>query len=584
MLQSSRAKFKIRIGYDEKSTRLLIECPYAMNEHVKSLPNRRWDPKRKVWTAPMIRMNVERIEALVGRGIAEFSDEATLQVDDYWAQKEKEDSNALSTQFPAWYKYKTEPRWYQKEALQKLYGKHCGALFMDMRTGKSKVIIDWESAARMEAHVKCVLLICKHSLRREWLIQLETHCPLPYSAFVPDSGKKSEFERWLKVQHDFKWMIVGIESLSQGGMTEICARYLDTHASVSVVMDESSKVSNPAAIRSKRVVALGEQSPLRIADTGTPMSKGPMNLFMQFQFLDPDVIGIGDYYAFRNRYAIMGGYENKQIVGYDHLDELAQIVAPYIYEVSRKDAYTIPDPEPQVRTVQLTEKQRGVYKQFRKHGGMAGMTPQNVLEYMLRLHEIVQGFIGIRDENGPKDSKGNPIVVRQFIVPPMESPKILELKDILEEVGCGVIVWCQYIEEMQTVQELLRSIGWSYSTFSGRNVKTRDDEKRAFQDGDTDAFVAIQSVGDMGLELSRAHTAVWMSNSQQYESRVQAEARTMSAAQTRTVMNIDLIAERTVDEAYYRALQAKEDLISYVRRLIREKQGKSLDTIADGVL
>jgi hypothetical protein len=583
MLPNTRVKYKIRIGVEPKSNRLVIDCPYAMNEHVKALPNRRWDPNKKVWVAPMIRQNVERIEALVARGVAEFDMAAELAVDQYWKEKEVEESAALSSAFPAWYKYKTEPRWYQKEALSKLYGRHVGALFMDMRTGKSKTGIDWMSALRMEGTINAVLIWCRFSLRRDWLLQLELHCPLPYSVLIPDTTQKSVYEKWFKSQHDFKWMIVGIESMSAGGMASICARFLDTHSKVAGIVDESSKIRNPTKIRSKRIVDLGAQCVRRVAKTGTPMTKGPMNLFMQFQYLDPDIIGIGDYYSFRNRYAVMGGYENKQIVGYDHLDELSQIVAPYVYEVRRKDAYEIPEPQFQMRTVTMSDEQRAVYKEFRKHGGINHMVPKNVLEYALRLHEICQGFIGIRDPDGPKNKDGEPIVVRQHLIPWDKNPKILEVEDIFEEVGCGVIIWCQYVEEMDNFKLLLQKVGWSWSEYSGRNVKSRDMEKKAFQDGDTDCFLAMQSVGDMGLELSRAHTAIWPSNGRDYESRIQSEARTQSKAQTHSVMNIDIIMERSVDEVYYRALQEKQDLIEYVRRLIRERTNP-LDSIADGVV
>lgn len=582
MLAPEHTKFKIMVDFDKASNRLMIQCPYAMNEHAKSLPNRRWDPKRKVWTAPLIRLNVERIEALVGRGLAELSANATIEIDGYWEEKETQESREQQTLFPSWYKFKTDPWEHQRKAYAKLYGKSAIALFMDMRTGKSKTAIDMLAAARMEGRIDSLLVICKLSLRKDWLTALEEHCPIPYDALLPGTGNRKEWEKWLGARHDFKIIIVGIESLSQGGAVEIAQRFINSRPKPACVMDESSKISNPSAIRSKRVVDIASKAKMRLAMTGTPMSKGPMNIFMQFEFLDPDIIGIGDYYSFRNRYAVMGGYEGKQVIGYDHLDELAQIIAPYVHEVKRSDVFDIPRKQFQVRTVALAPEQKESYKQLRRTGGIEGMTPKNVLEEFLRLHEIVQGFVGIRKQRVKLSGELEEYVERKWLVPWDKSPKIVELADVFEEFPeSGHIVWCQYLDELEAVKNLCEIRGLTYALFYGGNESTRDHEKEEFRAGRRHVFIGIQSVGDMGLELSIAHTVTYLSNGQRYEGRIQSEDRTQASTQKNSVLYIDLIAERTVDEAYYKALLSKQDLIEYVRKLIRDK---SLDSVVPRVL
>ena len=556
-----------------------------MNEHVKALPNRRWDPKRKVWHAPLIRLNVERVQALLTRGLAQASAAASEAIAQYWAERASAEKARQRSLWPSWYRGKGEdPLKHQELACRKLYGRKAAALFSVMGTGKTKVAVDIATALRMEGLISAVLVECKLSVRRNWARELDKRCPLPFDVFLPETHKPKQVEAWLGKQHDFKWMVVGTESMSSGGMFDIAHRFLLTGTSIFMILDESDMISSPTAERTKKTITLGRSAEYRLAMTGTPMTEGPLNVYSQFEFLDPDIIGTGDYYAFRNRYAVMGGYENKQVIGYDHLEELAQIIAPHIFEVG-KEVLNLPPKRYTTRTVEMSPEQAALYKALKKHGGaIEGMTPKNVLEQMLRLHEIAQGYRSRRvetlDLEGDIDEsiERTPIHARW-----QDNPKIRELIDIVKDAraqSTGAIVWCAYRAELATIAAALAESGFTSTQYhGGLDEAERDASVERFQGGDAHVFLGTITAGGVGITLTRADTVIYYSNRFSLRDRLQSEDRAHRIGQTKSVLYVDLVADRTIDLLCLAALEKKFDLVSYVRKLITEKANAELDTV-----
>jgi len=578
------------IDFDPKTGKLLIRCPFWANDMLNNLPSKRWSKSQRAWSVVVIKQNMDAIRELTRMGGVNTTSAARAAMDEY-DERIAGMGKRGGVEFPPWYKFKTEPRKHQRRALDKGYGLKAFGLFMDMQTGKSKTVIDLVVAHRMQGETFGLLILVKRTLRRNWIIQLETHCPIPFSAHLPDTNKKRDFEKWLSKPHDFKVMIVGWESLSAGAMHEICKQFMRVTQRPSIAGDETSYITNHKAIRSERAVELATMAEYKYALTGTPAVEGPLNLFMQFEFLDRNIIGIGDFYAFRNRYAIMGGYQREirpglkmatEVVGYQNLDELMNMIAPYTFQVLKKDAYDLPPKRYERREVQISEKQRKMYDLIKKEGvlrikGNDDMVLKNILSVALRLHQVTGGYAVKGHEKKWMGKDGNPRVKMEYepveLIRPEENTKMAELIEAVNDFKGRKqgLVWVVYTPEIMAICKLLRGMGLRIGELHG-GVPDSDRQPMvsAYERGDLDIIVGNASTGGMGYTMMASEVNIFYNNTFKAIDRIQAEDRAYGDGQLKSGVWIDIVAEKTIDNTIMQALTMKMDLSDYVRHRIGE--------------
>lgn len=582
-----REKMKI----DAEGGKLLITCPFWANDLLNGLPSKRWDKKRRAWGAAIIKQNMDAARELMKLAGVEVTDRAKQAMTRYDAQIA--DMGKRGSGFPAWYKFKTKPRKHQAAEADKLYGLKTMGIFWDMQTGKSKQSIDWATAHRMEGHIEAILIFVKRTLRRNWVTQFDEHCPLPTSILLPSTDEPRVFERWLALRHDYKVMIVGWESLSQGKMHEMCERFVNTHK-CAVIGDETTFIANYKSIRTVRSTTTAHQCDYRTALTGTPALEGPMNLFSQFQFLDPNIIGIDDFLAYRNRYAVMGGFMREvrpgkkvptEIVGYQNLDELMKLIAPFASQILKADVYDLPPKRPETRTVELTKVQRAVYEQIKKEGVLqipASQDPaiviKNVLGVALRLHQVTGGYAVKAREERRVGKDGLPKVITKYdpveLVAPKDNPKMIELCEFVEEWKGKKqgLIWAVYMPEIHAIISLMKHMGLRVGELHGG---VRDELRQSvtiepFQKGDLDVIVGNASTGGMGYTLMQAEVNCFYNNTFKAVDRVQAEERNYGDGQAKSPIVCDIAAERTVDMTALAALAEKMDMSDYIKHRLGE--------------
>src|SRR5213076_972945 len=110
-----------------------------------------------------------------------------------------------------------------------------------------------------------------------------------------------------------------------------------------IVLDESSRIKSPKSAQTKAVLKLAPLAVRRVILNGTPVSNNPLDLWAQLQFIDPAILAAKNYFWFRARYAVMGGYMGKQVIGWQHLEDLQQRIAPYCLRRLKKDCLDLPD-------------------------------------------------------------------------------------------------------------------------------------------------------------------------------------------------------------------------------------------------
>jgi len=227
----------ITISFNKKKNRFAIVSPYSMTDVVRDVPNRRWDGKNRSWSVPAIKANIEYMAQKLVSGV-EYEADAKDVLDGLMAKFAARKEGASEEKFPSWYPFKTKPRQKQMEALNKIYDMESVALFMDMRTGKTKVVIDFASAKRMQAEVDRVLIICPLSIRKNWVREIEVHAPFTIDHHLLDTSKPKDFQKWMAHKHDFKWLLIGVESLAAGSAMKYAEEFVMSSYKLMTVVDE----------------------------------------------------------------------------------------------------------------------------------------------------------------------------------------------------------------------------------------------------------------------------------------------------------------------------------------------------------
>jgi len=454
------------------------------------------------------------------------------------------------------YKFKTEPFAHQRKALESCWDKESFALFMEMGTGKTKVLIDNIGVLFTTRDIDSALIIATKSVYTIWVNdEIPKHINIPHEVCLwkPTSEKKTK--KFIQTpSQKCKILVMNVEAFSTKKGFDIACDFLQTHDAL-VGIDESSTIKNIKAKRTKNLIKLRPLSKYRRILTGTPVTKSPIDIYSQCEFLDPKHLGFPTFTAFKNRYCIfemMHSYGDKQIaipVGFKNLEELENKIKKFSFRVRKEECLDLPSKLYAKRVVHLTDEQKKLYEELKQqaHTNLQGdyMTVNNAMTEIIRLHQITAGFF-----------KGESSVIQK-----LENNKMKTLFEILEESDAKTIVWANWVHNIEDITSKLREKYGPESVVNFYGAVSSDDRSKAIklfqEDSKCRFFVANPSTGGYGLTLTAATLVIYYSNSFDAEHRLQSEERAHRIGQKQKVTYIDLITEGTVDEKIVRSLKSK---------------------------
>jgi len=467
------------------------------------------------------------------------------------------------------YKFKTEPYEHQLEALKRSWNKKEYAYFMEMGTGKSKVLIDNIAILYDKGGINGAVIIAPKGVYRNWSgKEIPAHMPDHVERHVgvwnpaPTKLQKRELMKLFEVSPELKILIINVEAFSTKKGVAFVEKFILAHNTL-IAVDESTTIKNPKAQRTKNLLKLAINSKYRRILTGFPVTQSPLDLYSQSAFLSTQLLGYSSYYSFQNRYAkvinrSMGQRTFRQVVGYQNIEELTDNVKEFSYRVLKKECLDLPDKVYQRREVELTPEQKKIYKQLKDYAiaqleSSELVSVTSVLTQILRLHQVVCGFV--------KHDQGEEVEIK--------NNRLDELLDVLAEAQGKVIIWANYQYDIKRILKTLQeTVGpQAVATYYGA---TPDDERQSiikeFQDPDSPLTYLISNVqtGGYGITLTEASTVVYYSNNYDLEKRLQSEDRAHRIGQVNKVTYIDLVSKGTVDEKIVKALRNKLDLAQEV--------------------
>jgi len=466
------------------------------------------------------------------------------------------------------YNFKTKPYAHQMTALEKSWDKSEYGYFMEMGTGKSKVLVDNMAMLYDKGRINGAVIIAPKGVYRNWLSQeipnhLPSHVQHKTVLWTASSSKAKdkEYRQLFESDDDLHILIVNVEALSTKRGLEFVAKFLSCHETL-LAIDESTTIKNPKAKRTKSILLLSKRAKYRRILTGSPVTKSPLDLYTQCNFLNEFLLGFSSYYAFRNRYANMidknfGGRRVQLIGSYKNLDELATSIKAFSYRVLKEDCLDLPEKVYTRREVELTDEQEQAYATM-KSAALASLkgkmaTAPHVLTQLMRLHQITCGHLKNDDET----------------ITEIKNNRLKELLYLLEEVEGKVIIWANYIYD---IKNIVKAISEEYGAdsiveyYGHVSAEQRQKNIEKFQDPTSKArfFIGNPQTGGYGITLTAANTVIYYSNGYDLEKRLQSEDRAHRIGQNKSVTYIDLIAPKTVDEKIVKALRKKMNIANEI--------------------
>jgi SNF2 family DNA or RNA helicase len=469
------------------------------------------------------------------------------------------------------YKFKTKPYEHQLEALEKSWAQDTYALFMEMGTGKSKVLVDNIAMLYDRGAIRAALIVAPKGVYKNWKdiefpVHLPEHIETNMVLWSPNitNKKQMELDTLFDDTHKLKVLIMNVEAFSTKKGLDFAHSFLNIFLGRALIgIDESTTIKSPTAKRTKNILKIGELAKYRRILTGSPVTKSPLDLYTQCKFLDPFHLGHTSYYDYRSRYANMldrnfGGRRVQIVGGYKRLPELAKKLEKFSYRVLKKDCLDLPEKVFTKRLIELSEEQKKIYRQMKEMalatlGDGKIMSTVNVITQLMRLHQITCGHFKA-DDGTIKNLKNN---------------RVDSLMQLLEETEGKVIIWANYREDIKNIVQSLKKAYGDASTVEyhgGVDATLRQDNIALFQEenGPARYFVGNAQTGGYGITLTAANTVVYYSNSYDLEKRLQSEDRAHRIGQTGSVTYVDLIAENTVDERIVKALRNKINIANEI--------------------
>lgn len=523
-------------------------------------------------------------------------------------------------------RFKTKPMKHQLKAFNLMEGKSAFALLMEQGTGKTKVVIDDSARNWGDGKIDALMVLAPNGVHIKWVtIELPKHLPdwVEYRAAYYSAGASkshlAEIEKLFEVTpsdkvRPLRILTMNYEALATAGGKELFDRFTLAFR-CGIAIDESQRVKNPDAIRTKELLKRRRRFPIRRIMSGTPVTRAPFDVFAQYYFLDPTILRTDSYVAFKSEYADMlpedhylvkkvrGGEgwkkkdgtpkkripqiiardENNQPI-YRNLEKLQRLIAPHSFRVLKKDCLDLPDKIYDVLPFELTARQRQMYNQMERTkraeiadlinsvvvaGRRDGLSReeallvsrelivQNKLSAMAKLQQITCGYLKLEDGE----------VLRMF-KKVMDNPRNQVLMESVNDVDDGgIIFWAPHRDKIDQIVECLRE-GYGAEQIVRYDgavpQKLRMEAVDNFESGAARFFVGNPASGGTGLTLNAGKTVYYYSSDFNLENRLQSEDRNHRIGQDRGVRYFDLSAVDTIDQLIAESNQLKKNIADVI--------------------
>lgn len=518
--------------------KIFLECDYHHRELAKAIPCYKWDNQLGLWRYPLTVPVARAMQTIIGgdallespcgRGLIQM----VREHDEHQRVKLMGNLPDHPSRTPSWN--------HQKQAYQFALPLRSAGIFMEMGTGKTKVAVDLMSNRK---HRK-ILVLCPKRVIGVWGREIPKHArEIPRSVLLNKGTSKRKVKLLQGI--DSPDPVVVVANYDAVWREPLASELLKFGFDM-VVCDEMHRIKSPNGKASKFVAKIGQKAEYRLGLTGTPMPHSPADIYAQYRFLEPTVFGT-NYTKFLSRYAVMGGYEGRQIVAFKNKQELYEKVYEIAFRVRSKDVLDLPEPIFETVEFDLNPSSKKIYKTLLKEAvaeyGDKQVVTDNILTQFLRLQQITSGFLPGGD--------GVDII---------NNDKIKVFKDLLEDIDKDepITVFYRFKQDAVQMRQVVEEMGRECYEISG---SVDDLEVWKGRINGSVILVQIQSGGE-GEDFTKSRYTIYYSLTFSLKDYEQSKFRTLRPGQTRQPIYYHLVATETLDEHIMKSLQQKRDVVS----------------------
>lgn len=424
---------------------------------------------------------------------------------------------------------------YQKKAVEKMINLKVGALFMEQGTGKTITTLEIARIRYESGRINSVIWLCPCSAKENIKTEILKQCPPSLSTI---------------------FTICGIETLSTSIRANEYLFKLACEKKCFLVIDESLLVKNPRAYRTTHITKISEKCPYKIILNGTPISRNEADLYAQFYILDWRILGYRSYWSFAANHLEYDDYGKIRRVL--NTDALAKKIAPYTFQILKKDCINLPPKKHHTYGFYLTDAQSEFYDYAASIllSGLDERKPETIYRLFSGLQAVISGKKIIFESS-------NHFYTVEAFDDPLNNPRISALMDILPSEK--TIIFCRYESEVSQLCSILPDA----VRFDGKiSIKDRNAALKEFR-GSKNYLIANKNCAGFSLNLQFCHNIIYLSNDWELGKRLQSEDRVHRLGQKNDVNITDIFAFNTLDEKILSCLRKKESLLESIKDEIK---------------
>jgi hypothetical protein len=476
-------------------------------------------------------------------------------------------------------KWKMKPYTHQLAGVKTLLKKPVYGLYWKMRLGKTKCVIDTACELFEAGVIDTVLIVAPAQVKDIWLDktlgEIVTHNWSKAKAyefkergslFIPDGAPC--------------YVAASVEFLRQEGPDGGYPLVDDLLAGlrgrcVWFVFDEASVLGNWNTANTKSMIELRKGVERVTLLDGTPRGNSHMAFYSKFKILDPAILGCKSYFHYRGRYATLGGWKQKEVVGEKNMEDFAKRTAPYC-EFLEQDVLDMPKKVPGILTAALDAKSWKIYCQMRDElvaeldSGVCAVSHAAVK--CIRLAQICAGFIGGVNEFNEdrtlfeiKDiiSDRAPSTKEIHDAPTKMLMGWLNLK-LEEDENFKAVVWCRFVPEIERISIAMVKAGWLHGVkCSWGDTYANELHPRSSYQGPY-ILVCQPQTAQYGNNFSRARTSIFLSQDYNRVTRAQAGDRVQADGAGATTLELDVLVtgprgQKTIVHDIVASVRSKEE-------------------------
>jgi len=440
---------------------------------------------------------------------------------------------------------------HQQEAINFLAPLKAGGCFFEMGAGKTRVALEllqrWQPGLALVVAPKAVLPVWEREARKHMDGTFAIHV---LNGTLPARSKQAE----VATRKTGSILVANYEAVWREPLSSLLMRSLPS----AVILDEAHRIKAPGGKASRFLAKLGKLARRRLALTGTPLPHSPLDCYALYRFLEPNIFGYS-FVRFRSRYAQMGGYLMHEVVGWQNLEELNQKMYSIAVRVQSKDVLDLPETMDEVLTFKLSSKAARVYRDLEKHLlseiESGTVTAANAMVKLLRLQQLTGGFLRPDEAERPER---------------LDTGKAELLQSLLEDMGQEqVVVFCRFHQDLNAVQDVCDTLGLRHAELSGRR-----NELPLWEAYQAQILAAQVQSGSLGVDLTQSRYAIYYSTGFSLGEYTQSRARVHRPGQRQRVTYYHLVAENTIDQRIMKALEKRQDLVSFIVDDLRNTRRK----------